>query len=123
MNRGHHDARLLPVHLLERPTRQVDDAELPLISVSASTKDGQALISVSNLDLDAEARLQLDLRGREVAEVSGRLLTADEPQSHNTDQAPTAVAPVPLEVTLADGVVSTVLPPHSFATLTARIAP
>ncbi len=123
MNKGHHGARLLPVHLLERPTRQVDDGELPMTSMSASTKNGQALISVSNLDLDAEAHLQLDLRGLAVAEVSGRLLTADEPQRHNTDQEPTAVAPVPLEVTLADGVVSTVLPPHSFATLTARIAP
>ena len=94
-----------------------------MTAMSASTKNGQALISVSNLDLDAEAHLQLDLRGLAVAEVSGRLLTADEPQHHNTDQAPTAVAPVPLEVTLADGVVSTMLPPHSFATLTARIAP
>ena len=57
-----------------------------MTSMSASTKDGQALISVSNLDLDAEAHLQLDLRGLAVAEVSGRLLTADEPQRHNTDQ-------------------------------------
>jgi alpha-N-arabinofuranosidase len=122
MNKGHHDARLLPVHLLQRPTRQVDDGELPMISMSASTKDGQALVSVSNLDLEAEARLQLDLRGLAVAEVNGRLLAADEPQRHNTDQAPTEVSPRPLEVNVDDGVVSTVLPPHSFATLTARVA-
>ena len=122
MNKGHHDAQLLPVHLLEPPTRTVGDASLTTISMSASSKEGRALISVSNLDLEAEVRLRLDLRGLAVAGVSGRLLTADEPQRHNTDQAATAVVPVPLEVAVDDGVVSTVLPPHSFATLTARIA-
>ncbi|HEU5484002.1 MAG TPA: alpha-L-arabinofuranosidase C-terminal domain-containing protein, partial [Microlunatus sp.] len=117
MNTGHHDARLLPTHLLETPTRSVGDSELPMISMSASSKDGQALISVSNLDLDSAARLQLDLRGVPLGSVSGRLLTADAAQSHNTVAAPTVVAPTPLEVAVDQTLVSAVLPAHSFATI------
>ncbi len=118
MNKGHHDATAVPVHLVEQPAPyELDGKTMDLLSASASVKDGKALISVSNLDPGAPADVVLDLRGAEIRNPSGRLLTASNPQSYNTT-AETAVAPVALTGLEADprGLRVT-LPPHSFATV------
>jgi alpha-L-arabinofuranosidase len=118
MNKGHHDALQLPVHLIERPDAyDADGAQLDLVSISASTKDGNALISVSNLALDSDTTLTLDLRGRTVTGHHARVLTADNPQGHNTVTAPRAVAPTDLDLTLDGGVLTVTLPRHSFSTI------
>src|SRR5690606_13664323 len=65
MNKGHQDATSVPVHLVEAPEAvEVGDDRLAPLSISASTKDGRALVSMSNLALDREATVRLDLRGR-----------------------------------------------------------
>jgi alpha-L-arabinofuranosidase len=118
MNKGHHDALQLPVHLIERPdTYDMDGAQLDLISISASTKDGSALISASNLALDSDTTLTLDLRGQTVTGHQARVLTADNPQSHNTTGDPHSVAPTDLDLTIAGGVLTVTLPRHSFSTI------
>ncbi|MEU4602736.1 alpha-L-arabinofuranosidase C-terminal domain-containing protein [Kribbella sp. NPDC023972] len=119
MNKGHHDATSVPTHLVEQPAPyELDGKTMELLSASASVKDGKALISVSNLDPSSPADVVLDLRGADVRNPSGRLLTASKPQSYNTTTDPSAVAPVPLTGLEADprGLRVT-LPPHSFATI------
>nr|WP_255422353.1 alpha-L-arabinofuranosidase C-terminal domain-containing protein [Tessaracoccus sp. MC1627] len=121
MNKGHHDADSLAVAWIGEPvpTRQVGDTTLPLISGSASVKDGQALISLSNLDLDQPRTVHLDLRGRTVTNITGRILTAPTITDHNTANQPDAVAPTNLPTTTpTDGHLDIELPPHSFITLT-----
>lgn len=117
MNKGHHDARLLPAHLLQPPIRSVGAAELQTISLSASTTGEQALVSVSNLDLESEVQLRLDLRGRPLTGVRGQVLAAPAATSHNTVESPDAVAPADLDARVTGGQVSVELPPHSFATV------
>src|SRR5919107_93542 len=52
MNKGHQDATSVPAHLVEKPdVVMVDGDRFDPLSVSASTKDGKALISMSNLAL------------------------------------------------------------------------
>lgn len=121
MNKGHHEARRLPVYVLDAPTRSVDDQQLSTISMSASTKNERALISVSNVDLSEHAEVRLDLRGRGVADTAGRILTGASANSHNATDAGSSVAPVPLEVTIEGGALRLTLPPHSFATVSARL--
>ena len=121
MNKGHHDARLVPVHLLEAPTHEVDGGSLRTVSLSASSKDGRALISVSNLDLGNDLSIRLDLRGLAHSDVAARVLTADRPDSHNSVHAPDAVRPTELEVDTGDGGVTVLLPAHSFATIEMRL--
>ncbi|HCX85926.1 MAG TPA: alpha-N-arabinofuranosidase [Micrococcales bacterium] len=95
MNVGHHDAASLAVRVKgEVPTREVEGTQLPLLSASASTKDDTALISLSNLDAQEARTVVLDLRGRDVTASSARVLTAATLQTHNTPEAPDAVAPV-----------------------------
>jgi alpha-N-arabinofuranosidase len=95
---------------------------MELVSASASVKDGRALVSVSNLDPGASLDVVLDLRGAEVREPLGRLLTASKPQSYNTTSEPAAVAPVPLTGLEPEprGLRIT-LPPHSFATVSLAV--
>jgi alpha-N-arabinofuranosidase len=89
---------------------------MELVSASASVKDGRALVSVSNLDPVAPLDVVLDLRGADVRDPAGRLLTASKPQAYNTvDLA--AVVPVPLAVEPEPRGLRVTLPPHSFATV------
>jgi alpha-N-arabinofuranosidase len=128
MNKGHQDAVSVPVHRVEAAAAvPVGDQELDPLSVSASTKDGRALVSLSNLALDTDTTVRLDLRGRAITAARARILTADKPQSHNTPTAPDAVAPADFAVTTRPGAhgsteLTAVLPPHSFATVELDLA-
>src|SRR5690606_9123837 len=125
MNKGHQDAASLAVHLLgDDNAIEVGDRSLNRVSASASVKDGRALVSLSNLHLTEPVEVTLDLRGRAVAEVSGRLLTAPEVAAHNTSGRPDAVAPAAFEVgAVTDGTLPVTLPPHSFATVELALTP
>jgi len=123
MNKGHQDAASVPVHVIERPAAvTVGDDELDVLSVSASMKDGAALVSLSNLALDTDTTVRLDLRGRAVTAARGRILTADKPHAHNTGTMVDVVAPTELPVALESGQLTAVLPPHSFVTIALELA-
>jgi alpha-L-arabinofuranosidase len=123
MNTGHHDAAALDVHLRDVPTRAVAGRTLPLVSVSASTSGDRALVSLSNLDAHEPRTVVLDLRGRDVDAVTGRILTAPGLEAHNTPGSPSVVAP-----TGFDGIhthsrgLRAELPPHSYVTAELRLA-
>ena len=119
MNKGHHDATAVPVHVVDRQAPYaLDGKQLDLISASASVKDGKALVSVTNLDPAASADVVLDLRGATVRAHRGRLLTAPELQAHNTAADPEAVVPTELKDISVDARgLRVTLPPHSFATI------
>lgn len=125
MNKGHHDAAALVVAWVGPavPDREVGSNRVPLVSASASTKDDRALVSLSNLDLYDTHTVRLDLRGRGVTGITGRILTAGAIADHNTADRPAAVAPTGFPVPdPADGVLTVDLPPHSFITLSLTLA-
>jgi alpha-N-arabinofuranosidase len=123
MNKGHHDAASLAVHLLgDDTTIDVDGTALPRVSASASTSDGAALVSLSNLHLTEPTEVTLDLRGRDVASVSGRVLASDDVTAHNATETPNAVTPQELTLgAIEDGRLTVTLPPHSFATVSLQL--
>ena len=94
---------------------------MQVVSASASVKDGRALVSVSNLDPVVALDVVLDLRGAELREPVGRLLTASKPQAVNTAGDPGAVAPVPLGLEPEPRGLRVTLPPHSFATISSAV--
>ncbi|WP_432563580.1 alpha-N-arabinofuranosidase [Kineococcus sp. SYSU DK003] len=118
MNKGHHDAASLPLTLRgPAPTRRVGDEDLELFSASASTKDGRVLVSLTNLDAELPAEVELDVRGVEAGAPVGRLLTAEKLTDHNT-AASTPVQVRDLEdVRFDGGTLRVTLPAHSFATV------
>ncbi|WP_020392270.1 alpha-N-arabinofuranosidase [Kribbella catacumbae] len=119
MNKGHHDATAVPVHVVDRQAPYtLDGKQLELLSASASVKGGRALVSVTNLDPTAAADVVLDLRGATVRDHRGRLLTAPELQAHNSAGDPQVVVPTALtEIVTDPRGLRVTLPPHSFATI------
>ena len=120
MNKDHHDAARLDVHVLDAaPTARYNDATVPLVTTTATAKDERALISLTNLDPDAEHTVAYDLRGGSPSGVSARILHADSPQGHNTREAPDAVAPSAYDgVRLSQNILTVAIPAHSFVTVT-----
>ena len=94
MYKGHHDATLLPLHL-ESPTYAHRGVEVPSLSASASKKDGKILLSVVHVNPNAPAELLVDFRGQDVSRISGRILTGNSIDAHNTFESPEVVKPAP----------------------------
>ena len=119
MNKGHQDATNLTVHVTGRGARQTaDDREFETVSVSASLKEGRALVSVTNLDLHEPAEVRIDLRGAAWEPGAARILTAPSAGSHNTVADPATVSPREFHDVHRDGdALVVVLPAHSFATV------
>ncbi|WP_109208655.1 MULTISPECIES: alpha-L-arabinofuranosidase C-terminal domain-containing protein [Microbacterium] len=122
MNRGHHDATSVAVHVLDAPDpRDADGRPLQVVSASASTTGPTALLSLSNLDAEASLTIEVDLRGRAVASATARVLTGASAAAHNTAETPDAVAPVALDTELESGTLRVTLPAHSFATVSLEL--
>jgi len=121
MNKGHHDATSLPTHV-SGPSRTVAGRDVPVVSASASTKNGTALVSVTNVDLDAPLEVELQVRGATLSGATGRLLWADSANAYNRPGAADTVSPVRLEhLEQTPAGLRLTLPPHSFATVSATI--
>jgi alpha-N-arabinofuranosidase len=117
MNKNHHGATHVPAMVLDGPTVDVGSTKVPLLSLSASTLGETALVSLTNGAIDEDLDLRIDVRGMGATVKRARVLTGESPAAHNTGANPNAVAPVPLDVELIDGVLAVRLPAHSFATI------
>lgn len=117
MNSGHQDATGVLTHIVAAPAVETAGGDLDLLSASASVKDGQALISLTHGGFDTPLEVTMAVRGAECAIARARVLTGDAASSYNSEDAPDAVAPRPLDATLEDGELRVVLPPHSFSTI------
>ena len=67
---------------------------LPLLSASAAkTKDGTVVLSLTNVSLDQQQELSINLEDFKAKEVSGRILTAKNVADYNDFENPARVAP------------------------------
>ncbi|WP_226037212.1 alpha-N-arabinofuranosidase [Aquibacillus saliphilus] len=93
MYKVHQDAEKLAIDI-DVDSIQSGDYSFPQVSASASkAKDGSINISLCNLDKDKEAAFDMDLRGINLKEVSGRILSANEMNARNTFEEPENVKP------------------------------
>ncbi|RIJ32705.1 alpha-N-arabinofuranosidase [Henriciella mobilis] len=105
-------ATALPVSY-DAPDYSHGDYTIPAISLSAAkTPDGKLVVALINSD--AKAAHAVDISAFGASAFTGRILTADAMDAHNTFEAPEAVTPSPFEV---EGGVAN-LPPHSVVVLT-----
>ena len=89
----HHDATLLPIEL-QCGNYQFGDEEIPSLNASASRdKSGKIHITICNLDPKNTAELLCRLEGAGGKSVSGRVLTANAMNAHNTFENPQAIKP------------------------------
>lgn len=107
MNRVHHDAVAVPVHVR---------AAEGTFSASASVADGRCHVSVANLDLERAADVVIEIRGARVGAVGGRLLAPSSVGAFNAVGHPDDVAPRAIdELVVTAGTVRVTVPPHAFA--------
>ena len=121
MYKAHQDATLLPMDL-ERGTYAHDGEETPAVSASASVDDqGRIHVTVANTDPNQPGTVTAELRGQDVSSVSGRVLTADQMNTHNTFDAPNRLAPTSFDgAQLEDNTLTIELPAKSVVSLEVR---
>jgi alpha-N-arabinofuranosidase len=91
---AHHDATLLPSELT-CADYAFGGNKVPGVSVSASKNQaGKINVTLCNLNPNTVAELTCDLQGAKVSKISGRVLTAETMQAHNTFDKSDAVKPV-----------------------------
>jgi alpha-N-arabinofuranosidase len=90
---AHHDATLLPTELTSADYAMGDD-KIPGLSVSASRDNAGAIhVTLCNLNPGKQAEVTCELRGAKPQSITGRVLTAEAMQTHNTFAVPEAVKP------------------------------
>jgi alpha-N-arabinofuranosidase len=115
---GHQDATLVPLEM-QSARYSLGDESMPAVSASASrNKAGGLLLTMSNLDPTTKQAVTCELRGAAFKTVTGRALSAQSMQAHNTFAAPNELRPEPFELARIEGATLTVsLPAKSIVAL------
>lgn len=93
MYKVHQDATLVPLQLISNDF-VMGDQRAPAVSASASIdKSGKMHISLTNIDNKNPQKVEIDLKGFKARQVTGRILTSEKVQDHNTFDNPNKVAP------------------------------
>lgn len=113
------DSTFVPVEHEQMPKYVRGDVSVPHVSItSALAADGKLLLALVNLHAEDSIDIGASIRGFEAVSATGRVLTGNAIDSHNTFDDPAVVAPVPLDVRLDQGEISSSLPPRSVSVIT-----
>lgn len=114
----HQDALSVPVEVFAGSRQVRGGRSVPVVSATASRKDGRYCLSLVNIDLDEEAEITVDLGKVAGRNVEGEILTAPEAQSYNDFSHPEDVCVKPFKVAAAKkGHLTLRLPAKSIVTL------
>ena len=116
----HQDARLIPLDI-KTPVRKVRDGrKVPVISATASEKNGKVTISLTNTDLTENFDIRLPLEKIKAGKVvKAEILTAADIHDYNNFGEPEKVTLKPFDdASIADGTLTVALPAKSIVTLT-----
>jgi alpha-N-arabinofuranosidase len=109
------DATFLPADI-RTPRYRLGDVNVPAVSVSAARDtQGRIQFAMVNLDPNREAVVRARVEGANPNVGEGRVLTATALDSHNTFDAPNAVAPAPFSGQREGDFIVFRLPPKSVA--------
>ena len=120
MYKVHQDAIFLPFDLITAKKAFRDDRVVPLVSATASKdKNGVIHISLANIDLQNDQTVEISLDNLKVKGISGRILTVNHINDHNTFDLPNVVEPKQFNsAKVQDGKLKVILPSKSVVTLT-----
>jgi alpha-N-arabinofuranosidase len=106
-------ATFLPTDI-SAPDYKLGDTRVPAVTASAARDTaGQIQLALANLDPKREVRVTVRMRGADAQRASGRVLTADAMDAHNTVDAPTSVQPSSFEAAREGDDLVLRLPPKS----------
>ena len=114
----HQDAMLLEQIEMDVPDYTFEGEKVPAVSSSASSKDGEILITFSNVHPRDSISVDVDVRGASVNDVKGCVLTADSLHAHNAFADPHAVEPQNFDdFSIQNSTLTVKLPPRSVVSL------
>jgi alpha-N-arabinofuranosidase len=95
---------------------------LPLLSASAAkTKDGSIVVALTNVSLDQDKTIELNLEGYTAKTVSGRILTSKKVDDYNDFNNPNKVAPAEFkDAKLKKNVLTVKVPAKSLVVLSVK---
>ena len=114
----HQDATLIPTQI-KTNDYVLGNEKMQAVSVSASKdQSGVTHISMVNIDGKNVQDVEVDIRGTKFASVTGRILTSEKLQDHNTFESPEKVKPTGFkEAVLTANTLKVKLPAHSVVVL------
>ncbi len=117
----HHDALRLPI-TLDAGRYTYGDRAMPAVSATASRDAaGRIHVTLTNIDPNQARDVGASIRGQHVTLVTGRVLSAETMNAHNTFDQPDAVHPARFDGAKLVGETLTVrLPPKSIVSLELR---
>jgi len=84
MYKVHHDALKLPIYV-ENENCSLGFGSIPVLSASSSEDDeGKIHVSMTNIDPKNQQEVKLEIRGVSPKSVTGKVITSDKMQDHNT---------------------------------------
>ena len=95
----------------------------PMLSASAAkTQDGSIVLALTNVSLDKDQTVSVNLEQFKAKSVAGRILTSQRADDYNDFQHPNRVQPVEFKGAKIgrDGQLSVALPAHSIVVLTIK---
>jgi alpha-N-arabinofuranosidase len=118
MYQGHQDALRIPVSLTSAQI-PADTGVIDAISVSASiAQNNRVLITLCNVDPNESQPLSISVRGRSIGEVTGRVLTGDQLNQHNTFADAQQLVPRPFsEISVTGDTLNIQMPQRSVVAL------
>lgn len=118
MHKVFQDATYLPVEVTTQDYA-LGDKSMPALSVSAARdEEGNVYVSLVNAHASGGVELKCQLEGVQATKVSGRVLTADALDAHNTFDKPNNVHPEEFtDCSVEGGELRASLPPHSLVVL------
>jgi alpha-N-arabinofuranosidase len=118
MYKVHQDAFLVPIQIMANDFVMVNN-RIQAVSASASKdQSGKIHISLTNIDNTKAQEVEIDLKGMNAKQVSGRILTSSKVQDHNTFDNPTNVAPKTFnDASISKGILKVSMPPNSVIVL------
>lgn len=94
MYKVHQNATLLPLELICGEKTVRDHRTVPVISASASEDvAGKIHISLANTDLQQPQTVRIELEGRKIGPIKGRILTSERITDYNSFEQPHTVEP------------------------------
>lgn len=116
---AHQNATYIPLDIATKNRTVGDGRSVPMVSATASMKDGITTITLVNTDLTEDATITIPLGNLKASKVSGEILTAKSVDSHNDFDHPNDVNTATFtNAKIKSGTLSTTLPPMSIVTLT-----
>lgn len=115
------DATFVPVEPKSMPDYELGELSVPRVSATAAlTDEGDLVLALVNLHASEAIDVVVELHGFAAVAASGRVLTGDAIDAHNTFESPDTVRPITWSVDLDDGFHAT-LPPRSVSVV--RLSP